>query len=100
MRSNIIFSLLFLLSFSIMHDTTINALKADESITVTHYVDLDTATEECGDIYEIHSMFHFVGVMTLYKSPLLQFQKEKTLSHDLLRYTLPYKKTSYRPPIA
>ena len=100
MRSKIIFSLLFLLSFSIMHDTTINALEADESITATHYVNLNTATQECGDINEVHSMFHFVGVMTPHKSPLLQFQKERTLSHNLLQYTLPHKETSYKPPIA
>ncbi len=56
--------------------------------------------EECGDINEVHSISHFVGVMSPHKSLLFQFQKERTLSHNLLRYTLPYKKISYRPPMA
>ena len=100
MRSKIIFFLLFMLSFSVMHDTALNMLEADERVTVAHYVNLDATAQECGDIHEMHSMFHFVGVMTPYQSSLLQFQKEKTLSHNLLRYTLPHKETSYKPPIA
>ena len=100
MRSKIMFFLLFMLSFSVMHDTVINMLETNDGVPVAHYVDNDTTAQECGDIHEVHSMFHFVGVMTPYKSPLLQFQKEKTLSHSLLQYTLPYKETSHKPPIA
>ncbi len=99
MRSKIIFFLLFMLSFSVMHDTALNMLEADERVTVTYYANLDTSTQECGDIHEMHSIFHFVGVMTPYESALPQFQKERTLSHNLLQYTLPYKETSSKPPI-
>ncbi len=100
MRFKIIFFLLFILSFSILHDTALNMLEADERVTVAHYVNLDTTTQECGDIHEMHSMFHFVGVMTPHASTFLRCQKEKTLSHNLLRYTPPHKETSYKPPIA
>ena len=100
MRSKIIFSLLFVLSFSIMHDTVIDMLETDDRVTVAHYVNLDTTMQECGDIHEVHSMFHFVGVMTPHKSLLLQFQKEIIFPHNLLQYTLPHKETSYKPPIA
>ncbi len=100
MRSKIIFLLLIVLSFSIMHDTAINMLESDDKVTIAHYANPDTNPQECGDIHEMHSLFHFVGLMTPYKSTFLYFQKERTLSHNLLQYTPPHKETSYKPPIA
>ncbi|MEA3455379.1 MAG: hypothetical protein U9R26_02620 [Campylobacterota bacterium] len=99
MRSKIIFFLLFILSFSVMHDTVIDMLETNDSVPVMHYVDHGATAQECGDIHEMHSMFHFVGVMISHKNSIPQFQKERTLSHNLLQYTLLHKETSYKPPI-
>ena len=101
MRSKIIFVVLFMLTFTIMHDTVINMMQKNNHSSVSYYVNIDVVSQECTDIqHEVHSMFHFVGLIMPYKSTLLQLQKEKMLSHNLLRYALPYKETSYKPPIA
>ena len=100
MRSKIIFVVLFMLTFTIMHDSLINIIQKSDHSSISHYVNTDIVPQECADIHEVHSMFHFVGLIIPYKSTLLQLQKEKTLSQNLLRYTLPYKETSYKPPIA
>jgi len=100
MRSKVIFVVLFMLSFTVMHDTVMNMIQTDEPTSISHYVNTNVPTQECADIHEVHSMFHFVGLMMPYKSTFVQFQKEKMLSQDLLQYALPYKETSYKPPIA
>ena len=100
MRSKVILIVLFMLAFTVMHDSVMNIVETDEPTSVSHYVSTDLPSQECGDIHEVHSMFHFVGLVMPYKSTFIQFQKEKMLSQDLLQYTLPYKETSYKPPIA
>lgn len=101
MRSKIIFVVLFMLTFTVMHDSVINIMQKSDHSSISHYMSTDVTSQECSDIqHEVHSMFHFVGLIMPYKSTLLQLQKEKTLSHNLLRYTLPHKETSYKPPIA
>ena len=100
MRSKIIFVVLFMLTFTVMHDSVINIMQKSDHSSISHYVNSDVVSQECSDIHEVHSMFHFVGLIMPNKSTFLQLQKEKTLSHNLLRYTLPYKETSYKPPIA
>jgi len=100
MRSKILFVVLFMLTFTVMHDTVIHIVQTNENTSVSHYVSAEIETQECGDIHEIHSMFHFVGVIMPYQSTVILLQKEKTLSHDLLRYTLLHKESSYKPPIA
>ena len=100
MKSKIIFVVLFMLTFTIMHDSIINITQKSDHSNLTHYINSDVMSQECTDIHEAHSMFHFVGLIMPYKSTLLQLQNEKTLAHDLLQYTLPYKETSYKPPIA
>lgn len=100
MRSKITFVLLFMLAFTVMHDTVIHMMHKSDHAGISHYVHTDTAPQECSDMHKVHNMFHFVGIVIPYKSTFVQFQKEKTLSYDLLQYTLPHKETSYKPPIA
>ncbi len=99
-RSKVIFIVLFMLSFTVMHDTVINIVQPNENISASHYVSTEIDAQECGDIHEVHSMFHFVGLIMPYKSAVVLLQKEKTLTHNLLQYTLLHKETSYKPPIA
>lgn len=100
MRSKVIYVVLFMLAFTVMHDTVINIMHKSDHASISHYVNADVVTQECSDIHEVHNMFHFVGLIMPYKSTFLQPQKEQTLSYDLLQYALPYKETSYKPPIA
>ena len=100
MRSKIIFVILFMLTFTVMHDTVINIMQKSDHSSISHYVSTDVPSQECSDIHEVHSMFHFVGLIMPYKSAVVLLQKEKTLTHNLLQYTLLHKETSYKPPIA
>ena len=100
MESKIIFVVLFMLTFTIMHDSVINIIQKSDHSSLSHYVNSDAVSQECADIHESHNMFHFVGLVMSYKSTFVQMQKEKTLAHDLLQYTLLHKETSYKPPIA
>jgi len=100
MKPKIIFVVLFMLAFTVMHDTVMNIVQTNEHTSISHYVNTNVPSQECSDIHEVHSMFHFVGLMMPNKSTFIQLQKEKTPSHNLLQYTLPHKETSYKPPIA
>ena len=100
MKSKIIFVVLFMLTFTIMHDSVINLIQKSDHASLSHYVNSDVVSQECADMHETHSMFHFVGLIMPYKSTFFQLKKEKTLTHNLLQYTLLHKETSYKPPIA
>jgi len=100
MKSKVIFVVLFMLTFTVIHDSVINIIETNDHTSISYYVSTDASSQECGDIHEVHSMFHFVGLIMPNKSTFVKLQKEKTLSHYLLQYTLPHKETSYKPPIA
>lgn len=100
MRSKVIFVVLFMLAFTVIHDTIMNMVETNKNTSVSHYVKTNLPSQESGDIHEVHSMFHFVGLMMPYKSDFVLLQKEKMHAHNLLQYTLRHKETSYKPPIA
>ncbi len=100
MKSKIIFVVLFMLAFTVMHDSVINIVQKNEHTSVSHYADTNAVSQECSELQEVHSMFHFVGLIMPYKNAFVLLQKEETLSHNLLQYTLPHRETSYKPPIA
>jgi len=100
MRSKIIFIVLFMLTFTVMHDSVMHIVQTNEDTSISYYVNANVPSQECSDIHEVHSIFHFVGIIMPYKNTFVLLQKEKMHSHDLLQYTLPHKETSYKPPIA
>ncbi len=94
------FVVLLMLSFTVMHDTVINIIQKSDHSSISHYVNTDIVSQECTDMHEVHNMLHFVGLVIPYRYAFVQLSKEKTFVHNLLRYTLPHKETSYKPPIA
>ncbi len=100
MRSKVIFVLLFMLTFTVMHDTVINMMHKSDHTGISHYVNTDSASQECSDIHKVHNMFHFIGLIIPHKSTFVQLQKEQTLSYNLLQYISAHKETSSKPPIA
>ena len=89
-----------MLAFTVMHDSVISLVQKNEHTSISHYADANVPSQECSELHEVHSMFHFVGLIMAYKITFVQFQKEETLSHNLLQYTLSQQETSYKPPIA
>lgn len=98
MQSRITFVVLFMLAFTVAHDTVINIMHTNEHTSSSHYVDKDIQSQECDSIDEMHGMFHFVALMTPYKNNFIQFPTEKTLSQYTLQYTALHKEPSYKPP--
>ncbi|MEN8304028.1 MAG: hypothetical protein ABFQ64_08145 [Campylobacterota bacterium] len=99
MQIKIIFFVLFMLSFTVMHDTMMNIVQPNEKSSISNYVKANVTSQESNDIQEVHSMFHFVGYIIPYKNSFALLQKEKILSYALLQHTPPHKETSYKPPI-
>lgn len=101
MRSKIIFLMLFMLSFTIFHDSLMPLIDEKNKHTdVAHYLSDTEPTQECTDFNEIHSMFHFMAIVTPSKNMQIQFVKRETIPHLALEYSPPLEKTSYKPPIA
>ena len=100
MQSKIIFTLLFMLSFSVFHDSFISLLEKNEHTEVVHCMSDKAPSTECAEFNEMHSMFHFMAIVTPYKESQIQLAKRETIPHLLAQYTPPLKKTSYKPPTA
>ncbi len=100
MRSKIIFLILFMLSFTIFHDSLMPLIEKNKHTDVAHYLSDTAPTQECTDFNEIHSMFHFMAIVTPSKNTQIQFAKRETIPHVTLEYSPPLEKTSYKPPIA
>jgi len=100
MRSKIIFLILFMLSFTIFHDSLMPLIEKNKHTDVAHYLSDTAPTQECADFNEIHSMFHFMAIVTPSKNTQMQFAKRETIPHVSLEYSPPLEKTSYKPPIA
>ena len=100
MQSKMIFIVLFMLSFSVFHDSFISLLDKNEHTEIVHYMSDEAPSSECAEFNEIHSMFHFMAIITSYKENQIQTAKSETIPHLLAQYTPPHKKTSYKPPTA
>lgn len=99
MRTKLVFVMLFMLSFNIFHDSFISLLEKEEHTNIVHYMNDDAPSSECAEFNEIHSMFHFMAIVTPSKNTLIQFAKRETIPHLSIKYSPPFEKTSYKPPI-
>ena len=99
MQSKIIFVVLFMLSFSVFHDLFISLIEKDEHTNIVHYMSDEAPSPECAEFNEMHSMFHFMAIVTTYTNTQIQLAKIESIPHLLLQYTSPFEKTSYKPPI-
>ena len=99
MQSKTIFIVLFMLSFTVMHDTVINMLNSNETLPVSSYVESQDKTNEHTDIHDIHSMFHFMALLTDTYATLKPLETEDVFSHYVFQYLSPYLKNNIKPPI-
>ena len=99
MQSKIIFVVLFMLSFSVFHDSFISLIEKNEHTDIVHYMSDEAPSPECVEFNEMHSMLHFMAILTTYKEMQVQLAKTKSIPHLLIQYTSPLEKTSYKPPI-
>jgi hypothetical protein len=99
MQTKMVFVLLFMLSFTILHDSFITMMDKNEHTSISHYISDDAHSQEC-DIDEIHCMFHFVALITPFKSNLIQLSSQNEPGEDLLQVAQTYKESSDEPPKA
>jgi len=100
MQSKIIFIVLFMLSFSVFHDSFISFLDKSEHSEIAHYMSDEAPSSECTEFNEMHNMFHFMAIVTPLKNSHIQLAKREDIPHLIIQYTPPLEKTSYKPPIA
>ena len=102
MRSKVIFIVMFMLSFSIAHDTIINTIQTNEHHSSIHYtsdtIQIQKYNSDCID--DIHAMFHMEALITPNMSSFIQLPTKQLLSHISFTYSFTYKETSYKPPKA
>ena len=92
--------LLCSLFFNIAHATVI-ALEEDcHHDSVSEYV-LDThVDDECGDLCELHHLFHFMAIIVTPYTGMESLKHSEKLTLKSTRYTPPFKQTTIKPPIA
>lgn len=88
-----------MLSFSAFHDSFISMLDKNVNTNIVHYISDEVPSSECSEFNEIHNMFHFMAIISTNYSNKLQLSKRETIPHNILPYTSPLEKTSYKPPI-
>jgi len=100
MRSKIIFLILFMLTFTIFHDTFISLIEKKEHTSIVHHINDESPSSECAEFNKIHSMFHFMAIVTTYQSTQLELEPKENIPHLLSNYTPPLTKTFHKPPIS
>jgi hypothetical protein len=96
-----IIKLLLLLSlfFNITHASIIAMENECHHDTLTEYVMEKNIADECGDLCDMHHLFHFMAILN---TPNIDFD---TLTHneqptqEMLLYHPPFKETTIKPPI-
>jgi len=97
MQSKIIFLLLFMLSFTVMHDTVINILDHTEKLSISEYAQ---QSNDISDVHDMHDIFHFIALISERCISLEPLKKENTFSAYLFQYTFSSLHHSTKPPIA
>jgi hypothetical protein len=104
MKSKIIFTLLFMLSFNTFHDYLITLMDKSDHTSIVLCLDQVSAVSDtdttAADYEKIHSMFHFMAIMIPHDNNQIHYSKKETIAHSLQEYTPPFKKSSYKPPTA
>jgi len=94
------FLLLFSLFFNIAHATVIAMEEDCHHDSVSEYV-LDThVDDDCGDLCELHHLFHFMAILD---TSLIDFNISMIATKLIqvsLQYCPPFKQTTIKPPIA
>ena len=99
MRSKIMVVLLFMLFFTLLHDSFISLVEKNDHVSSIHCIGDKAPSSDCKELNKIHGMFHFIAIVTPYSSVQVEFAKKEYMPHYLVRYTPPFLKTSNKPPI-
>jgi len=94
------FLLLLSLFFNISHASLIAIEDDCHHETAHEYVMEQTQSSDCGDLCDMHHLFHFMAILDAYHVNFnVNHNKLKSI-HALTHYTPPYQEISIKPPIA
>ena len=99
MRSKIVFLVVFMLSFIVVHDTVLTMIDQNKKIGVASSLKSCTVSEQSTDIHQIHNLFHFVALVSTELPSMDIHAKKQTIEYYIPEYILPYKKSIIKPPI-
>jgi len=99
-RSKIIFFIITMLSFVMLHDTVLSVIDHNEPISVVSKSETASCSTGTEAAYDLHSLFHFVALVGTLLPSIDADAEEQMISHVLLRQTLPCRQTIIKPPIA
>jgi len=98
MRAKIVFLVVFMLSFVIVHDTVLALIDQNQKVVASISSDCDTVSKTSMNTHQMHSMFHFYGYG--FKSSMDMVLNRQSIAYYTQEYILPYKKSIIKPPIA
>ena len=101
MKKRFIYILLLCsLFFNIAHATVIALEEECHHDSVSEYLLNTYVDDDCGDLCELHHMFHFMAILS---TPDITFDNLEPREVQILQstyYTPPFKQTNIKPPIA
>ncbi len=100
MRSKMLWIVLLLLSFNILHDSFIVMLDQNSHTDAIHCISSESPVQECDNLGEIHKMFHLMAIMIQESTEAIWLPSEEALAAGTLDYVPPYTETAHKPPIA
>ncbi len=90
--------LLFVLSFSTLHDIFISTID-NKHPNISHFVVDNDPLLQCTEINEIHNLLHFIAILDFDQISLNLLPHFALLSEQKLPNTAPIIESSYKPPI-
>jgi len=76
MRSKMLWIVLTLLSFNILHDSFMVLLDQNRHTSVVCCTGSEVPMQECDESCETHKIFHIMAIVTTEKSGWIRFQKK------------------------
>lgn len=92
--------LLLSLLFNIGHASLIAVEDDCHHETATEYVMEQTEASDCGDLCDMHHLFHFMAIVATPEISFCALSKEAQPTAKTTLYTPPFQKTTIKPPIA
>ena len=100
MRNKVIFLLLFVFSFIIVHDTVLDVMQPDQEMIISQDSAGVESGKNCQTLHHLHNMFHFVALMDPDTPTINSVKRETSIVTALLQYLSLLQEQDDRPPIA
>jgi len=94
------FLLLLSLFFNISHASLIAIEDDCHHETAAEYVMEQMQPSDCGDLCDMHHLFHFMAIVSTSEISFCALTKQAQVTEKTTLYTPPFQKTRIKPPIA